>query len=590
MPRLQSGVWKHFTPAIKDGRETFMCNYCSRTYTKNATKMQMHLDKCKEYSVVSQRSPGPDGSSSASIPVPSFSFLPSASSGGHFLLDSVDQRSQALADECLARAVFASSSPLDLTDNIYWKRFLGVLRPAYCPPTTEALATHLLDREYDRVRSRIHEEVGRSDCVSIVCSGWSDVNETRTIIYVVATPVPLFYKCTKTKEQSSTFIAEELKGVIQEVGPQKVFAVVTDDAPEMPSAWLQVEEAFPHISVVGCAAAAVRRLFDDVVTLPSMRSLCRRAEQVFRCVREQDTLAETFRSWQTTKVRSGSSTGLELPSSADWTTMVNVLSCLLDGQNSLQDPANTLDVEASVRATLQDAVFWKSLSSSRNLLYLIGNYIDFLRREDAVLSGVVDTFSQLRYVIGASLSGSALLGGEQEAVMASLDRCQEFCVKPIHAAAFMLDPKHAAQQTLSGEQVSGAYHVISTLSQHLDLDEGQVLGSFARFSAKQGLWRTAGVWSSCQHVSAATWWKGLCSSEPLSAVACAVLQIPPTAAACDRLRSHFCSAEAQSSVSVERMQKLVAVQANLNLLEPECEFPPLESDEEKKVFCQSETT
>lgn len=119
MPRLQSGVWKHFTPAIKEGRETFMCNYCLKTYTKNATKMQMHLDKCKEYSVASQQSPGPDGSSSASIPVPSFSFLPSATAGGQFLIDSVDQRSQAHADECLARAVFATSSPLTLTDNIY---------------------------------------------------------------------------------------------------------------------------------------------------------------------------------------------------------------------------------------------------------------------------------------------------------------------------------------------------------------------------------------------------------------------------------------------------------------------------------------
>ncbi|XP_047460156.1 uncharacterized protein LOC125019428 isoform X2 [Mugil cephalus] len=596
MPRLQSGVWKHFTPAIKDGRETFMCNYCSKTYTKNATKMQMHLDKCKEYSVVSQQSPGPDGSSSASIPVPSFSFLPSASPGRQFLIDSVDQRSQAYADECLARAVYATSSPLTLTDNIYWKRFLSVLRPAYCPPTGEALSSHLLDLEYDRVQSQVHEAIGKADCVTILCSGWSNLKENGTIVYIVATPVPLFYKCSETNEQTHTsaFIAEELKGVIDEVGSQKVFAVVTDDAPEMKAAWAQVEEAFPHVSAVGCTAYGIRRLFDDVLAQPSMKSLCRRAEQVVRYVRERKILAETFRCWQKTKIRTHTSkwTMLELPSGSDWTGVVNMFRSLLEGQTSLQEMgiSHTLDVEASIRAILQDSAFWEGLSSSLNLLYLIGNYIDYIKKEEAVLSGVVDVFSQLRYLIGSSLSGSVLHSGEQKAVMASLDRCQEFCVRPIHAAAYMLDPKHAGQQPLSGEQINGAYYVISSLSHHLNLDEGKVLGSFARFSAKQGLWKGAGIWSSCQHVSASTWWKGLCSSEPLSAVAFAILQIPPATGACERMRSHFCNTKAKASFSGERVEKLVAVQANLNLLEPsDCEFAPLESDEDKKGSFQSDT-
>ncbi|XP_070702990.1 uncharacterized protein [Pempheris klunzingeri] len=596
MPRLQSGVWKHFTPAVKDGRETFMCNYCLKTYTKNATKMQMHLDKCKEYSVVSQQSPGSDGSSSASIPVPSFSFLPSATPGGQFLIDSVDQRSQAYADECLARAVYATSSPLTLTDNIYWKRFFSVLRPAYCPPTREALSSHLLDFEYDRVQSQVHEAIGKADCVTVICSGWSNINETGTIIYVVSTPVPLFYKCTKTREQTHTctFIAEELKEIINEVGPQKVFAVVTDDAPEMMAARAQVEEAFPHISAISCTVCSIQQLLDDVVAQPSMKALCRRAEQVARHVRERKILEETFRRWQNAKIRNHSANGttLTLPIGSEWTGVVSMFNGLLEGQDSLQEMAvsPTLDVEASIRAAIQDAAFWKGLSGSRNLLYLIGNYIDYMKREDAVLSSVVDMFSQLRYHIGASLSGSVLHSAEQKAVMASLDRCQEVCVKPIHAAAYMLDPKHVGQQTLTGEQINSAYYVISNLSHHLNLDEGKVLGSFARFSAKQGLWKGAGIWSSCQHVSASTWWKGLCSSEPLSAMASAILQIPPTTGACERLLSHFCSKKAQGSLSADRVQKLVAVQANFNLLEPsDCEYAPLESEEEKKVSFQSET-
>ncbi|XP_062266544.1 uncharacterized protein LOC133972935 [Platichthys flesus] len=570
MPRMQSGVWRHFTPAIKDGRETFMCNYCARTYTKNATKMQMHLDKCKGYCVVSQQSPEPDGSSAAaSIPVPSFPFLPSADPGGEFLIDSVDQRSQAYADECLARAAYATSSPLSLTDNVYWKRFFSVLRPAYCPPTAAALSSHLLDCEYDRVQNQVHDAIGKADCVTVICSGWSNTKETRTIVYVVATPVPLLYKCTNMKEQShaSASIAEELKEIINEVGPQKVSAVVTDDAPEMMAAWAQVEEAFPHVSAIGCTAFGIQQLFGDIVEQPSIKALCRRAEQVGRYVREQKLSAETF-------------------------SVLSMFSSLLEDQTFLQKMAvsPSLHIEASIRATLQDPAFWKGLISSQNLLYTIWNSIDYMKRDDTVLSGVVDMFSQLRCHIGATLSGSVLHGTEQKAVLASLDRWQEFCVKPIHAAAYMLDPKYAGQQTLSGEQINSAYYVISNLSRHLNLDEGKVLASFARFSAKEGLWKGTVIWSSCQHVSASTWWKGLCSSEPLSAVASAILQIPPTTGACESLRSRFGSTKEEASLSADRVHKLVAVQVNLNLLDPsECEYTPLDSEEEKKVLFESET-
>lgn len=570
-----------------------MCSYCSKTYTKNATKMQMHLDKCKEYSAVLQRSPGPNGSS---IPAPSFAFRTSATPGGQFLIDSVDRRSQTFADECLARAVFATSSPLTLTDNVYWKRFFGVLRPAYCPPTREALSSHLLDCEYDRVQSLVREAVDKADCVTVVCSGWSDVERTGAVVYAVATPVPLFYKRTKMEARTyaSTFIAEELKSVISEVGPQKVFAVVTDDAPEMSAAWDQVKESFPHVSAFGCAAQGVRRLFDDVSSQPSVESLCRRAERVVRYVRGSKRLSETFNLWQTTKIKNHSSkeTELTLPSGSDWAGVVNMMGSLLEGQNTLQEMAlsPSLDVEESVGAVLQDTAFWENLASTRNLLHMIGHYIDFIERDDAVLSGVVDVFAQLRYLLEASPSASVLPGGERDAVTASLDRCQELCVKPVHAAAYMIDPKHVGRQTLSGEEINGAYLVISNLAHHLDLDEGKVLASFARFSAKEGLWKGAGIWSSCQHVNPSTWWKGLCSSEPLSSVASSILQIPPTTVACERLRSLLREAEAQGAVSPENVPKLVAVRTNLNLLEPsDSEYPPMKNEDEGKILFQPET-
>jgi hypothetical protein len=63
-----------------------------------------------------------------------------------------------------------------------------------------------------------------------------------------------------------------------------------------------------------------------------------------------------------------------------------------------------------------------------------------------------------------------------------------FYLKPIHTAEYMLDPKYAGKSILSGVEINKTYGVITTMSCHLGLDEGKVLGSLARYTSKQGLW------------------------------------------------------------------------------------------------------
>ena len=55
------------------------------------------------------------------------------------------------------------------------------------------------------------------------------------INYIISTPQPVFYKSTDTKDNrhTSLYIADELKAVINDLSPQKVFALVTDNAANM---------------------------------------------------------------------------------------------------------------------------------------------------------------------------------------------------------------------------------------------------------------------------------------------------------------------------------------------------------------------
>jgi hypothetical protein len=86
-----------------------------------------------------------------------------------------------------------------LTGNMYWKRLLNVLRPAYTPPTRHALSTHLLDAEF-RVQVKVKQIIEKADCIAIIIDGWSNVRGKRIINDIISTPQPVFYKRTNTTD------------------------------------------------------------------------------------------------------------------------------------------------------------------------------------------------------------------------------------------------------------------------------------------------------------------------------------------------------------------------------------------------------
>ena len=76
---------------------------------------------------------------------------------------------------------------------------------------------------------------------------------------------------------------------------------------------------------------------------------------------------------------------------------------------------------------------------------------------------------------------------EETAVLKCIKKREDLCLKPKHTATYMLDPKYAGKSILSGAEINKAYGVITTVSRHLGLDEGKVIGSLAKYTFKPGL-------------------------------------------------------------------------------------------------------
>jgi hypothetical protein len=111
------------------------------------------------------------------------------------------------------------------------------------------------------------------------------------------------------------YIADDLKAVINDLGPLKVFALVPDNAVNMKAAWSIVEESYPHITPIGCAARALNLLLlRDIMALKTMDTLYKRAKEMVTYVKGHQVIAAIYLTKQSEKNKSTTTVGVVLSS------------------------------------------------------------------------------------------------------------------------------------------------------------------------------------------------------------------------------------------------------------------------------------
>ena len=104
---------------------------------------------------------------------------------------------------------------------------------------------------------------------------------------------------------------------------------MTDNAANMKAAWSKVEEYYPHITPIGCAAHALNLLLKEIMTLKTMDTLYKRAKEMVRYVKGHQVIAAIYHTKQS---ETNKSTTLKLPSNTCWGGVVIMFDGLLEGK------------------------------------------------------------------------------------------------------------------------------------------------------------------------------------------------------------------------------------------------------------------
>lgn len=203
--------------------------------------------------------------------------------------DNEDQERQTV-DMKLANFFFRTGISFRLADSESFKDFVKSVNPVYASslPSARKLAGPLLDAQYKKCFKLLQETIETSENLILISDGWTNIRGDHIVNFCIKAPgqKPFFHSSINTSglTQNAIAVADAICNVIEEVGADKFSCVVTDNAAVMRAAWKIIEQKYPHISAMGCAAHGVNLLIKDILDTTNFIKIIKDSEKIIKFI------------------------------------------------------------------------------------------------------------------------------------------------------------------------------------------------------------------------------------------------------------------------------------------------------------------
>ncbi|XP_059589234.1 uncharacterized protein LOC132252439 [Alligator mississippiensis] len=288
-------------------------------------------------------------------------------------MDKMSKEDQEKADERLARAIFASGTPLSITENQYWKEHYKLIHPSYKLPSLYHLSHSLLDREYDRVQTMVIQRIGQGESLTLMSDGWTDIQGNPLLNIMLATSEPIFLKTIATKSSCHTceYIVKLLSKEIESADPSRVQALVTDNMSNMKAAWPILKAKYPHLIVFGYLAHGLNLLAKDILSTNTMKTILANCIAIVKVFSNNHVANQTLKKLQ--KEKQGKESALLLPGESRWGLATKCSCSLLCTKNCLQCTSIDDTVSQIIPVNIQKQI----ITSSGSIQFATTSFSDY---------------------------------------------------------------------------------------------------------------------------------------------------------------------------------------------------------------------
>ncbi|KAG7308255.1 hypothetical protein JYU34_006934 [Plutella xylostella] len=579
MPRKKKNdIWENYLHSATT--KTVKCKHCDKVYQfANVNKMANHLLKCYKCPVVikNKLKTTPETNTPAiNMPRPDVSLI--ETSPDQSMIDAntsststnseplISAEKKLYLDQLLSKAIFVTGSPLSMVEHPLWVRFFNELQPIYKLPSRKAISTTHLEATYNEMLKEITEELKTTNNLHLQCDGWSNQRNEGIINFIIAKPEPVFVKSLNTlnNRHTSEYLCQEIIKVMNEYGGQKFVTLIGDNANNIQRAFQMVKESYTNVIPLRCIAHTLNLLCEDCLRPEPVKAFISIAIDTIKAIKRSQAMSALLALIIKDK---GSGETLKLPGKTRWGSYCTALKSLKNSKVALQTLAvhENAVITHEIKSNLLDPSFWTMTEHCIKLLEPITDKIFKLEGNGILINEVFMAFRDIESTFNFIIPEITMLNDEhKEFITEALTRRTNNCLKPIHYAAYMLDPRSQGIE-LNEESEVDAMEFIHDVGQSLNIDIGVDL---ANYRAKNGLWSKPFLWKHVAEMDPVVWWKGLCGSKLLSRVAVRILTAPCTSAATERsfsTHAHIHSHK-RNRLTTDRAAKIAFISYNWNLL------------------------
>lgn len=591
--------------------QTFKCKYCGQVYARHSTRMSIHLQKCigcpgsikdsladrSKHKKESRKTDIKRRSSESEDPLSdeenSTSMMQISNDNSYYndtqndtnFLDRMTKQRQRYCEELLAKAIYATNTPLNIIENSHWKTLLNTLSPAFQLPTQNHLSTTLLETTFESVKKSVDQKVRDAISVGLQCSYRSNAKNEGTIHFVLTTPEPVLYKTISlsTHLEDENLYMEKICEVIDEVGAERVLGVCLDSLTTCDNLHeiLQAKYEDHNISFYNCSSQTLDKLLKIIDDLPSVNTLVKNASSVIKEIKQFSVLSSLLSDAQKIVAEKNQDfITLKSLGKKQWSSSLICLYALHEIRDNIHILSSSPKVDKWINKDVKEIIdneeFWLKLNSYTRLIRPLIKWIVHLSVEDAKISEVPEVFADLEQHLLTEFQETTLLlltVEESNQVLEHFKISSSAVLQPIHFAANILNPLLKGEHLSSTEFCLGT-QMITRLPSKFGLPEDQVLIDLANYSSSKGVWSVNFSKKSINLMPPSTWWKGFFKNNFITKIAAAILDLPSTSlASTDRT-------EKRNSMRDDPTGKIMYINQNLRLLDP--------ARTEKNIRCTEE--
>ncbi|XP_052176485.1 uncharacterized protein LOC127790825 [Diospyros lotus] len=465
------------------------------------------------------------------------------------------ERTQTVREYC-ARWVYEHDIPFNAIDNDSFKLFVeavGQFGLGFNPPSQYQLRETLLKGEVDRMKGLLkkHEEEWARNGCSIMTDAWSDRKRSIMNLCVNSNAGTAFLSSKESSEEAHTseLIFEYVDKCIEQVGPQNVVQVVTDNAANNMGAAKLLKVKRPNIFWTSCATHTINLILESIGKLPRYKKVIDQAKSLTIFIYAHHKTLSLMRSF--TKKRD-----IVRPGVTRFASSFLTLQSLMEKNSQLRAMFTSSEWEEckwsktvkgkAAYATVLSIAFWNGVTIC---LKVFAYLVKVLRIVDAdkkpSMGFLYGEINQAKKDIKEALNN---LEKNYLPIMEIIDaRVKDRLDSPLHFAAYLLNPYYLFKDMdmqFDNELMDGFFNAVEMFFYGDDRMQGHILNvELPKYTCKGVFgksWAIQGCATNDDNYNPVKWWMTYGNQTPnLQRMARRILSLTSSSSGCERNWSTF---------------------------------------------------